>query len=178
MSKLGASISCGLGTKVYRRMDCFPCPGFDIRKRFQTDPREIAAVKFMVPDSLGPAPARRRRSLQGRYSSYQSRLEPFRALQAVQSLIIDHQSKLQNGQSHRARELSEAFIKSNPARSVSPVEAKERMRDGKSAPKKHNFGLTGPPVSSLISQRRAPKARRVGAAELVGGRDFNASASA
>jgi hypothetical protein len=80
-------------------------------------------------------------------------LEPFRAL-GVAVLIIDHQSKLQAGQSYQSKGAFGSVFKSNLARSVIQVEATERGENTLTVrlrQKKHNFGPLADPFAVKIS---------------------------
>jgi hypothetical protein len=73
---------------------------------------------------------------------FQDFIEPFRA-SGVAVLIIDHQSKLQAGQSYQSKGAFGSVFKSNLARSVLQVEATERGEGTLTVrvrQKKHNFG--------------------------------------
>jgi hypothetical protein len=80
-------------------------------------------------------------------------LEPFRK-DRVAVLIIDHQSKLQAGQSYQSKGAFGSVFKSNLARSVIQVEATERGENTLTVrlrQKKHNFGPLADPFAVRIS---------------------------
>jgi hypothetical protein len=80
-------------------------------------------------------------------------LEPFRALGAA-VLVIDHQSRLQAGQSYQSKGAFGSVYKTNLARSVVQVEATERGEGTLTVrlrQKKHNFGPLADPFAVKIS---------------------------
>lgn len=137
-------------------------------------------VRLMVLDSLGPALEGDAEASKDVIGFYQSFIEPFRAL-GVAVLIIDHQSKLQNGQSYQSKGAFGSVYKSNLARSVIQVEAKERGEGTLTVrvrQKKHNFGpLTEPFGIKLDFSEESVvlKPVELGAAELAEEETLNAS---
>ena len=82
-------------------------------------------VELLIVDSYGMAlrgDAEAARDVIGFYQEY---LEPLRAL-GVAVLVIDHQSRLQAGQSYQQKGAFGSVYKANLARSVIQVEATER----------------------------------------------------
>lgn len=105
------------------------------------------SVKLMILDSLGPALQGDAEASRDVIGFYQDFIEPFRA-QGVAVLIIDHQSKLQAGQSYQSKGAFGSVFKSNLARSVLQVEAKDRGEGTLTVvvrQKKHNFGPLAEP---------------------------------
>ncbi len=108
---------------------------------------EEYGVELVIVDSYGVAlhgDAEHARDVIGFHQEY---LEPLRAL-GIAVLIIDHQSRLQAGQSYQQKGAFGSVYKANLARSVIQVEATERGEGTLTVrlrQKKHNFGpLTEP----------------------------------
>ncbi len=83
------------------------------------------AVELLIVDSYGVAlhgDAEHARDVIGFHQEY---LEPLRAL-GIAVLVIDHQSRLQAGQSYQQKGAFGSVYKGNLARSVIQVEATER----------------------------------------------------
>jgi hypothetical protein len=108
---------------------------------------------LIVIDSLGPAlqgDAEAARDTIGFFSRY---VDPFRAAE-VTPLIIDHQSKMQSGQSYQGKDAFGSVYKTNLARSVIQVEATERAEGTLTVrlrQKKHNFGPLAAPFGVKLS---------------------------
>jgi hypothetical protein len=110
-------------------------------------------VGLMVVDSLGPAlqgDAEAARDVIGFFQKY---VEPFRA-EGVAILIIDHQSRLQAGQSYQSKGAFGSVFKTNLARSVIQAQATERGEGTLTVrlrQKKHNFGPLAEPFGVKLS---------------------------
>ena len=108
--------------------------------------RELGIVLIVI-DSLGPAlqgDAEAARDTIGFFTRY---VDPFRA-EGITPLIVDHQSKVQAGQSYQGKEAFGSVYKTNLARSVIQVEATERGEGTLTVrlrQKKHNFGPLAEP---------------------------------
>jgi RecA-family ATPase len=111
------------------------------------------SVKLLVVDSYGVAlhgDAEHARDVIGFHQEY---LEPLRAL-GIAVLIIDHQSRLQAGQSYQQKGAFGSVYKANLARSVIQVEATERAEGTLTVrlrQKKHNFGPLAEPFSVKLA---------------------------
>ncbi len=111
---------------------------------------------------------------------FQGAMEPFRAL-GVAVLIIDHQSKLQAGQTYQHKGAFGSVFKSNLARSVLQVEATERGEGTLTArvrQKKHNFGPLAEPFGIKLDfseESVTLEAVELGAAELAEEATLNAA---
>jgi hypothetical protein len=84
---------------------------------------------------------------------FQKSIEPFRA-EGVAVLIIDHQSRLQAGQSYQSKGAFGSVFKANLARSVMQVQATERGEGTLTVrlrQKKHNFGPLAEPFGAKLS---------------------------
>jgi hypothetical protein len=123
--------------------------GHTTREAFETA-REVCkehAVELLIVDSYGVAlhgDAEHARDVIGFHQEY---LEPLRAL-GVAVLVIDHQSRLQAGQSYQQKGAFGSIYKANLARSVIQVEATERGEGTLTVrlrQKKHNFGPLAEP---------------------------------
>jgi hypothetical protein len=80
-------------------------------------------------------------------------VEPFRAT-GVAVLMIDHQSRLQTGQSYQSKSAFGSGYKTNLARSVIQIEATDRGEDTLTVrlrQKKHNFGPLVEPFGVKLS---------------------------
>jgi hypothetical protein len=110
-------------------------------------------VVLLIVDSLGPAlqgDAEAARDTIGFFTRY---VDPFRAA-GVTPLIVDHQSKMQTGQSYQGKEAFGSVYKTNLARSVIQVEATERGEGTLTVrlrQKKHNFGPLAEPFGVKFS---------------------------
>jgi len=111
------------------------------------------AVELLIVDSYGVAlhgDAEHARDVIGFHQEY---LEPLRAL-GIAVLVIDHQSRLQAGQSYQQKGAFGSVYKGNLARSVIQVEATERgegMLTVRLRQKKHNFGPLAEPFSVRLT---------------------------
>jgi hypothetical protein len=100
------------------------------------------AAALLVIDSLGPALQGDAEAARDVIGFFRSEVDPFRAL-GVAVLIIDHQAKLQAGESYQRKGAFGSVYKANLARSVIQAEAIERgegMLSLRIRQKKHNFG--------------------------------------
>ncbi len=110
-------------------------------------------VKLLVLDSLGPALQGDAEASRDVISFFSQAMEPFRAI-GVGVLIIDHQSKLQAGQSYQSKGAFGSVYKNNLARSVIQVEATERGEGTltlRLRHKKHNFGPLAEPFGATLT---------------------------
>src|SRR5215212_6889417 len=82
-------------------------------------------VRMMVVDSLGPALQGDAEAARDVIGFFQKSVEPFRA-EGIAILIIDHQSRLQQGQSYQSKGAFGSVFKTNLARSVVQAQATER----------------------------------------------------
>jgi hypothetical protein len=104
------------------------------------------AVELLIVDSY----AEHARDVIGFHQEY---LEPLRAL-GTAVLVIDHQSRLQAGQSYQQKGAFDSVYKGNLARSVIQVEATERGEGTLTVrlrQKKHNFGPLAEPFSVRLT---------------------------
>jgi hypothetical protein len=141
---------------------------------------EEHGVKLLVLDSLGPALQGDAEASRDVISFFQRALEPFRT-NGIGVLIIDHQSKVQAGQSYQNKGAFGSVYKNNLARSVIQVEAKEsgegtltvRLRH-----KKHNFGPLAEPFGAKLyftEDSVTLEAVELGVAELAEENTLNAT---
>lgn len=110
-------------------------------------------VKFLVLDSHGVAMQGDAEAARDTIGFFVERIQPLRVL-GVAVLIIDHQSKLQAGQTYQNKGAFGSVFKSNLARSVIQVEATERGESTLTVrlrQKKHNFGPLADPFGVRIS---------------------------
>src|SRR5215207_2747833 len=111
------------------------------------------AVELLIVDSYGVAlhgDAEHARDVIGFHQEY---LEPLRAL-GIAVFVIDHQSRLQAGQSYQQKGAFGSVYKGNLARSVIQVEATERGEGTLTVrlrQKKHNFGPLAEPFAVKLS---------------------------
>jgi hypothetical protein len=123
--------------------------GHRTREAFEAARRtcEEHGVELLVVDSYGVAlhgDAEHARDVIGFHQEY---LEPLRAL-GIAVLVIDHQSRLQAGQSYQQKGAFGSVYKGNLARSVIQAEATERAEGTLTVrlrQKKHNFGPLADP---------------------------------
>ena len=104
-------------------------------------------VTLLVVDSLGPALQGDAEAARDVIGFFRAEVDPFRAL-GVAVLIIDHQAKLQAGESYQRKGAFGSVYKANLARSVIQAEAAERGEGTLSLrirQKKHNFGPLADP---------------------------------
>ena len=110
-------------------------------------------VGLMVVDSLGPALQGDAEAARDIIGFFQKNIEPFRA-EGVAVLIIDHQSRLQQGQSYQSKGAFGSVFKTNLARSVIQAQATERGEGTLTVrlrQKKHNFGPLAEPFGAKLS---------------------------
>jgi GNAT superfamily N-acetyltransferase len=123
-------------------------------------------VGLMVVDSLGPALQGDAEAARDVIGFFQKSIEPFRA-EGVAVLIIDHQSRLQAGQSYQSKGAFGSVFKTNLARSVIQAQATERGEGTLTVrlrQKKHNFGPLTEPFGVKLSFTE--EAVSLGAVEL------------
>jgi RecA-family ATPase len=136
-------------------------------------------VGLMVVDSLGPALQGDAEAARDVIGFFQKNLEPFRT-EGVGVLIIDHQSRLQAGQSYQSKGAFGSVFKTNLARSVIQVEATERgggTLTVRLRQKKHNFGELVMPFEvklSFTEEMVTLEAVELAAAELADEGTLNA----
>lgn len=137
-------------------------------------------VRLLILDSLGPALQGDAEASKDVIGFFQRVAEPFREM-GVAILIIDHQSKLQVGQSYQSKGAFGSVFKSNLARSVLQVEGTRRgegMLRVTVRQKKHNFGPLADPFGvelSFAEERVSLKSVELDAAELAGEGTLNAA---
>jgi hypothetical protein len=110
-------------------------------------------VGLMVVDSLGPALQGDAEAARDVIGFFQKSIEPFRA-EGIAILIIDHQSRLQAGQSYQSKGAFGSVFKTNLARSVIQAQATERGEGTLTVrlrQKKHNFGPLAEPFGVKLS---------------------------
>lgn len=109
-------------------------------------------AKLLILDSLGPALQGDAETARDVIGFYREVLEPFRVAGCV-VLAIDHQSKLQPGQSYRDKSAFGSVYKTNLARSVVQAEAVARGDDAlivRLRHRKFNFGSLATPIEAEI----------------------------
>ena len=110
-------------------------------------------VKLLIVDSYGMALRGDAEAASDIIEFSAKYVEPFRAA-GVAILIVDHQSKLQAGQSYQQKEAFGSVYKTNLARSVIQVEAVERGEGTLTVrirQKKHNFGPLAEPFGLKLA---------------------------
>jgi hypothetical protein len=110
-------------------------------------------VGLMVVDSLGPALQGDAEAAKDVIGFFQKSIEPFR-VEGIAILIIDHQSRLQAGQSYQSKGAFGSVFKTNLARSVIQAQATERGEGTLTVrlrQKKHNFGPLAEPFGVKLS---------------------------
>src|SRR5215218_5874078 len=110
-------------------------------------------IGLMVVDSLGPALQGDAEAARDVIGFFQKSIEPFRSV-GVAILIIDHQSRLQAGQSYQSKGAFGSVFKTNLARSVIQAQARERGEGTLTVrlrQKKHNFGPLAEPFGVKLS---------------------------
>src|SRR5215218_9239181 len=110
-------------------------------------------VQMMVVDSLGPALQGDAEAARDVIGFFQKSIEPFR-VEGIAILIIDHQSRLQQGQSYQSKGAFGSVFKTNLARSVIQAQATERGEGTLTVrlrQKKHNFGPLAEPFGVRLS---------------------------
>jgi len=141
---------------------------------------EEHGLKLLVLDSLGPALQGDAEASRDVISFFSQAMEPFRA-RGVGVLVIDHQSKLQTGQSYQSKGAFGSVYKNNLARSVIQVEATERGEGTltlRLRHKKHNFGPLAEPFGATLTfaeDEVALEPVELGAAELAAEATLNAA---
>ncbi len=111
------------------------------------------SVGLMVVDSLGPALQGDAEAASDVIGFFQKSIEPFR-VEGIAVLIIDHQSRLQAGQSYQSKGAFGSVFKTNLARSVIQAQATERGEGTLTVrlrQKKHNFGPLAEPFGVKLS---------------------------
>jgi hypothetical protein len=137
-------------------------------------------VKLLILDSLGPALQGDAEASKDVITFFSQAMEPFRA-KGVAVLIIDHQSRLQPGQSYQNKGAFGSVYKTNLARSVIQVEATERGEGTltvKLRQKKHNFGPLAEPFGAKLTFTENSvtlESVELGAAELAEEATLNAT---
>jgi hypothetical protein len=129
--------------------------GYTTRGAFEAarEACEEHAVELLIVDSYGVAlhgDTEHARDVIGFHQEY---LEPLRAL-GIAVFVIDHQSRLQAGQSYQQKGAFGSVYKGNLARSVIQVEATERGEGTLTVrlrQKKHNFGPLAEPFSVRLT---------------------------
>ena len=110
-------------------------------------------VKLVILDSFGPAFQGDSEASSDVIGFFQRVAEPVRAL-GVTLLIIDHQSRLQAGQSYQSKSAFGSVYKGNLARSViqaEPTERGEGTLTVRLRQKKHNFGPLAEPFGATLT---------------------------
>jgi hypothetical protein len=111
------------------------------------------SIGLMVVDSLGPALQGDAEAARDVIGFFQKSIEPFR-VEGIAILIIDHQSRLQAGQSYQSKGAFGSVFKTNLARSVIQAQATERGEGTLTVrlrQKKHNFGPLAEPFGVKLS---------------------------
>jgi hypothetical protein len=138
------------------------------------------AVGLMVVDSLGPALQGDAEAARDVIGFFQKSIEPFR-VEGIAILIIDHQSRLQAGQSYQSKGAFGSVFKTNLARSVIQAQATERGEGTLTVrlrQKKHNFGPLAEPFGvklSFTEQAVSLEAIELDASELAEEATLNAT---
>src|SRR5687768_3667345 len=137
-------------------------------------------VGVMVVDSLGPALQGDAEAARDVIGFFQKSVEPFR-VEGIAILIIDHQSRLQQGQSYQSKGAFGSVFKTNLARSVIQAQATERGEGTLTVrlrQKKHNFGPLAEPFGvklSFTEQAVSLEAVELDASELAEEATLNAT---
>jgi hypothetical protein len=137
-------------------------------------------VGLMVVDSLGPALQGDAEAARDVIGFFQKSVEPFR-VEGIAILIIDHQSRLQAGQSYQSKGAFGSVFKTNLARSVIQAQATERGEGTLTVrlrQKKHNFGPLAEPFGvklSFTEQAVGLEAIELDASELAEEATLNAT---
>jgi hypothetical protein len=138
------------------------------------------SVRLMVVDSLGPALQGDAEAARDVIGFFQKSIEPFRA-EGIAILLIDHQSRLQAGQSYQSKGAFGSVFKTNLARSVIQAQATERGEGTLTVrlrQKKHNFGPLAKPFGvklSFTEQAVSLEAIELDASELAEEATLNAT---
>jgi hypothetical protein len=137
-------------------------------------------VGLMVVDSLGPALQGDAEAARDVIGFFQKSIEPFRA-EGIAVLIIDHQSRLQAGQSYQSKGAFGSVFKTNLARSVIQAQATERGEGTLTVrlrQKKHDFGPLAEPFGVKLfftEQAVSLEAIELDASELAEEATLNAT---
>jgi hypothetical protein len=137
-------------------------------------------VGLMVVDSLGPALQGDAEAARDVIGFFQKSIEPFR-VEGIAILIIDHQSRLQQGQSYQSKGAFGSVFKTNLARSVIQAQATERGEGTlivRLRQKKHNFGPLAEPFGvkfSFTEEAVSMEAVELDASELAEEATLNAT---
>ena len=137
-------------------------------------------VGLMVVDSLGPALQGDAEAARDVIGFFQKSIEPFR-VEGIAILIIDHQSRLQQGQSYQSKGAFGSVFKTNLARSVIQAQATERGEGTLTVrlrQKKHDFGPLAEPFGvklSFTDQAVSLEAVELDASELAEEATLNAT---
>ena len=110
-------------------------------------------IGLMIVDSLGPALQGDAEAARDVIGFFQKSIEPFRT-EGIAVLIVDHQSRLQAGQSYQSKGAFGSVFKTNLARSVIQAQATERGEGTLTVrlrQKKHNFGPLAEPFGVKLS---------------------------
>jgi hypothetical protein len=156
--------------------------GYTARESFTAalETCEEHGVKLLILDSLGPALQGDAEASRDVISFFSRAMEPFR-VKGVGVLMIDHQSKLQAGQSYQSKGAFGSVYKNNLARSVIQVEATERGEGTltlRLRHKKHNFGPLAEPFGATLTfaaDEVSLEPVELGAAELAQEATLNAT---
>jgi hypothetical protein len=128
--------------------------GYSVRDAFRAAYLDCQRhrIGMLILDSLGPAlegDAEASRDVIGFYARV---MEPFRAL-GVGVFMVDHQAKLQAGERYQSKRAFGSVFKTNLARSVVQVEARDR-EEGRLAitlrQTKNNFGYRADPFGVVV----------------------------
>ena len=156
--------------------------GFGARQAFEGALAvcEEHSIKLLIVDSYGIALQGDAEASRDVIGFHQQVVEPFRA-KGIAVLIIDHQSRLQQGQSYQAKGAFGSVFKTNLARSVIQAEATERGEGTLTVrlrQKKHNFGPLAEPFGvrlTFSTEAVSLEALELEAAELAEEATLNAT---
>jgi hypothetical protein len=156
--------------------------GFSTRQAFEAALKvcEKHDIGLLVVDSYGIALQGDAEASRDIIGFHQKVVEPFRA-KGIAVLIIDHQSRLQAGQSYQNKSAFGSVYKTNLSRSVIQAEATERGEGTLTVrlrQKKHNFGPVADPfgVKLSFSEKAVTlEAIELGPAELAEENTLNAT---
>jgi hypothetical protein len=141
---------------------------------------EKHGVGLMVVDSLGPALQGDAEAARDVIGFFQRSIEPFR-VEGIAVLIVDHQSRLQQGQEYQNKGAFGSVFKTNLARSVIQAQATERGEGTLTVrlrQKKFNFGPLAEPFGVKLSFEEEAvglKAVELDASELAEEATLNAT---
>jgi hypothetical protein len=150
-------LAAGLGKPIPENLCYLSALGMPTRKAF-TLARESCkryGVRLLIVDSLGPAmlgEAEKAWDVIGFHNYY---IAPFREA-GVTVVIIDHQGKLQAGESYQQKTSFGSVYKELLVRSVIQVEARDRNREAGTVtitlqPKKASFGALRNPFAARLT---------------------------